>query len=375
MHNLLILYNPYYQKNVIEEHIDILLNSDSQSNAKAAFGKIRSKLRDYEHPYQERLNEIYDSISEENYLQLFLTDYSSIYVAKVIEVTTEDRSDMAPDYYRHKKLDVERWFVISDMREIVRNDFESIRDRILSNFTTPNFGDHHYAIYGNSYVYPLVVEMDEKMDYFENDNDGFRYFTEIFKSQNRLDTKKALIDYRFGEKSFYSLHPNTQDAIISAEMEYAENKSDPLYDFTAVVIKLSKAFEKELYLFLRKLFAFLISKESRLSHIDYTVQGRDFTLSDYQYNKPNLGTNKYLLKQHHIKNALNQYIKDFALKYFIFSTIPKAINAIQPIRNEAAHGESASFQECARLRESIIGIGESGLLCELVRFGRDLYEV
>ena len=372
MFNLLTLYNPYYQKDVIEQHVNILLSQDSQSSPKVAFGKIRSKLRNYDHPYEEKLQEIYQSVSKKNYLQLFLTDYSSVYVAKVIGVINDDCFDIAPAYYKKKNLDVENWFVISDIRRVVHNDFEQVRDKILGNVTTPNFGGHHYAIYGNSYVYPLVIEMDSEVDYFENENDEFRYFTEIFKSEKRLEVKKALIDYRFGEEIFYALHPNTQDALISAEIEFQENRDDSLYDFSSVVLKLSKAFEKEIYLFLRKLFMELIKKDKRLGDIEYSVQGLKYKLSDYRNNKPNLGTNKFLLNNQYVKSAIKEYSKDFLLQYFIFVTIPKILNTVQPLRNEAAHGEATSIKECVDLREKVIGIGESGILCELIGFLRGL---
>jgi len=370
--NILTLYNPYYQKDVIEQHIDVLLGCDSQVTAKVAFGKIRSKLRDYDHPFKEKLEEIYRSASTKEYVQLFLTDYASVYVAKVIEVTERDCTDIAPSYYKEKNLDVEKWFVISDIRQVVHNDFVRVRDGVLGNFTTPNFGNHHYAIYGNSYVYPLVVEMDEPVDYFEDEDDAFRYFTEIFKSPKRLEIKQALINYRFGADVFYAFHPNTQDALISAEIEYTENRDDPLYDFTSVIIKLSKSFEKELYLFLRKLFIYLIDKESELAQLAYTVQGLNFTLSDYRYKKPNLGTNKYLLKHKAVRNSIQEHIDSFSTKYFILSILPKAISVVQPVRNEAAHGESMGFDLCTHIRSQIVGIGESGVLCDLVGFGKVL---
>ena len=283
----------------MEQHVDVLLNYESQTFATVAFGKIRSKLRDYEHPYEQKLQEIYSSATEENYLQLFLTDYSSVYVAKVVEVLSDGCLNMAPAYYKEKGLDVENWFVISDIRRIFHNDFEQVRDNILGNLTTPNFDDHHYAIYGNKYVYPLVVNMDNPIDFFEIDNEDFRYFTEIYKSEKSLATKRLLIDYRFGETVFYALHPNTQDALISAEIEFHENREDPLYDFSAVVIKLSKAFEKEIYLFMRELFIKLICFDNRLKDIEYSVQGRDFKLKDHQYNKPNIGTNTYHIKKYY----------------------------------------------------------------------------
>lgn len=40
MKNLLILYNPYYQEDVIEQHLKVLLDT-----GKVAFGKVRSKLK------------------------------------------------------------------------------------------------------------------------------------------------------------------------------------------------------------------------------------------------------------------------------------------------------------------------------------------
>jgi hypothetical protein len=366
MHNLLVLYNPYYQKDVIEQHIKVLQNANLQENAKVAFGKIRSKLRDYDHPYEQKLLAIYDSVTEENYLQLFLTDYSSVYVAKVIDVREAEVEDIAPSYYKEKGLEVEKWFIISDMRRVVHNDFEQARDRILANFTTPNFGNHHYAVYGNSYVYPLVVEMDNPIDYFEYEEANYRYFTEIFKNERTLEVKRQLIHFRFGKEVFYRLHPNTQDAIVSAEIEYMDNRNDPLYDFTAVVVKLSKAFEKELYLFLRELFIHLIEKEPDLADLSYGVQGLTFSLQHHRYQKPNLGTHGYLLKHKEIKSAISEYIKKFSLKYFIFSILPKAIKFMQPIRNETVHGESASLKECDDVRGMIVGIGQNGILCELV---------
>lgn len=366
MQNLLILYNPYYQKDVIEQHVKVLLDQDVTEDATVAFGKVRSKLRDYDHPFGDALQTIFKQVSSEAYLQLFLTDYASVYVAKVIRILEDESVANAPAYYREKSLNVENWFIISDIRRIVDNDFEHVRDRILGNMTTPHYGDHHYAIYGNAYVYPIVIQMDDPIDYFEHDDPTFRFFTEMFKSDQVLAMKQRLIDYRFGKEIFYALHPNSQDAIISAEIEYQENKHDPLYDFSAVVIKLAKSFEKEIYLFLRQLFIQLIAVEPQLAHISYQVQGNSFTLADYEYNKPNLGTNKYLLKQYEIADAVKQHFSSSALRYFILTTLPRTVSSIQPMRNETTHGDAATLQACEAFRKEMIGIGVNGVFCELI---------
>jgi hypothetical protein len=370
MHNLLILYNPYYQNDVVEAHIDMLLSSSCQVSARTAFGKVRSKLRNYEHPFSDMLVSIYNSATQENHIQLFLTDYSSLYVAKVIEVRSDQRCEYSPSYYRSKNLEVENWFIISDMRRIIDRDFELVRDRFLAHCTTPNYGDHHYAVYGNSYVYPLALDLDEQLDYFETDNPDFRYFVEMYKNEKYLTLKQTLIIHKFGGDIFYAFHPNTQDALVMAEAEYLENKDDPFYDFTSVVIHLSKAFEKEVYLFMRKVFAFLTSKEEILKSIGYTVQGLDYTLTQYQLYKPNMGTTKYLIGSAGMIKAVKDHIRDPFLRYFILATIPNIIGEIQPVRNESIHGEAASLQVCAELRRKIVGIGESGVLCDFISKGR-----
>ena len=177
MHNILILYNPYYQSNVIEQHLKILI-----AKGKVAFGKIKSKRRDMINSHEAELEKIYESLNlsdqspkaespkmpnlapqsldSDKYLQLFLTDYSNLFVAKVVAVTSDDMSEIAPEYYKEKRLDVEKWFIISDIRELVRNDFGCVRDDYLANFTVSG---HTYAVYGNAYVYPLIVKMKQEM--------------------------------------------------------------------------------------------------------------------------------------------------------------------------------------------------------------------
>ena len=45
--NLLILYNPYYNEEMIEDHIRILDAAADPVQARVGFGKIRSRIRDF----------------------------------------------------------------------------------------------------------------------------------------------------------------------------------------------------------------------------------------------------------------------------------------------------------------------------------------
>ena len=149
MQNLLILFNPYYQKDVVDSHIAVLKDKGA-----VGFGKIKSSLSTFSSP-KELDWEALSSISPTSPLQLFLTDYSSLFVAKVTKVSQEIVPSLTPSYYQEKDLNVEAWFVIEDIIELVHKDFEKIRDLFLSNFTTPDYGNYTYAIYGNSYRYPM----------------------------------------------------------------------------------------------------------------------------------------------------------------------------------------------------------------------------
>ncbi len=370
LQNQLILFNPYYQADVIEQHLQVLLETGT-----VAFGKIRSDLKNVEHQFQEEIHKVYENVDEKNYMQLFLTDYSNIYVAKVIKVTSFDKSSIAPSYYKKKKLDIEKWFVISDMREIVRNDFEAVRDGILSNFTTPNYSDRSYAIYGNNYIYPLMIDQKTPENFFESENSDFRYYTNMFKSKEYLDIKNNMIQYTFGDKWINFLHPNSLDNIISAEIEYQQNINDPLYDYTSVVIKYSKTMEKEIHIFIIKLFGFLISKDDDLQYITYSVQNRDFELKDIFTNKPNLGTFKFLLQNHKIKDSIENNIKDFHIKRFIKSTISFYISKLQAIRNESVHGEAPSYQDVYDLRKDILGLSKESMIAQLVKHRVKIYDL
>jgi len=359
MKNLLTLYNPYYNENAIEEHLELL-----KENGVVAFGKIRSKLRDYEHPNQDVLETIYEETSREEPIQLFLTDYNSIYVANVISINKTISLIKAPKYY--EELEVEYWFVFDDLRLIAHKNFEIIRDRILSNFKATNFNDRTYAIYGNKYVYPMQVTMKEDINYFEKDDANFKYYTNIFKSELELNTKESLINFTFGTEIFYSFNSNTQDNIISAEIEYLQNKHNPLYDYSLLVVKYSKAVELELHRFMKIVFKYLTDKDESLKKLSYAIQGKDYILSDIQEHKANYGTYKFLIRKYEIKDAINSYIANNNLKYFINATIPHFINVMQSIRNESVHGGTTTLQECNDIRNSMLGIGKSSFLGDLI---------
>ncbi|VDH01842.1 ATP-binding protein [Helicobacter pametensis] len=351
MQNLLILFNPYYQKDVIDSHIAIL-----KDRGAVGFGKIRSSLASLS-PTNEMDWKVLSSVSYSSPLQLFLTDYSSLFVAKVVSVKEEIDASLAPSYYQEKGLNVEAWFVIVDIIELVHKDFEKIRDLFLPNFTTPDYGNHTYAIYGNSYRYPLKLEMKNEIDYFAS---GHFFYFNIYKTQEFLSIRDNLLSYVFGEAG-YRLHPESLENLVFAEMEFEKNKEDKLYDFSGVAIKYGKAVEMEAYLFFKTLFFFLVQGDKEILEIVFEVQGRKYSIADLQEFRPNLGTYKFLLHN----PLISQGIEKNNLKWMT-SGIFSNLSIVQKIRNEAAHGEKTSFEEICELRNSVLGIGKNRVISDFL---------
>ncbi len=369
MTNLVILYNPYYNQEVIEDHIRILNQDTSITEAKVAFGKVRSSRRDYEHPFGDKVDALCTDVSHDNPLQLYLTDFSSVYVCYVEEVRAELGDVKAPKYY--EDLEVDNWFIVSDIREIVRDDFEYVRDELLVNFKTPNYGDHTFALYGNRYDYPLMIDQRVPINYFENFSEGERHFTRVFKSKQYSFIQKDLIHYVFGKELLYKMHPDSIESLISAEVDYLEHKDDATHDFSTIVISYAKTFENESYYFLRKLFAKLLEHEPNLENISYSVQGRDYVFRDYLTQKPNMGTNKFLLGHFDVKSSYKSLFNDWhkytTLLNLLNYELKNATFIIQKIRNEASHGGSISKKECDEVRGVMLGIGQGSIISVILK--------
>ncbi len=127
MNHLLILYNPCYQQDVIQQHLSVL-----QEKSQVGFGKIRSKLNDQEK--QDSLEEVYKATSEENFLQLFLTDYANLFVAKVIKVSKDIDESLIPSYYKEKKIGSGRLFYYQRFKGISQGRLQPFKGSIFSQF-------------------------------------------------------------------------------------------------------------------------------------------------------------------------------------------------------------------------------------------------
>ena len=427
MKDLLILYNPYYQSSVIEEHLAVM-----KAHGQVAFGKVRSKLKDKfgnlgvqnanlslnlntnskqnlnlsdensafaseksnenlnlqsenlgentnlssenlnlnapKNPQTSSLQALQSLLESSNspFLQLFLTDYASLYVAKVVKIAENADESIIPSYYKDKKLSVEGFFIIEDLRELVRDDFVSVRDKFLANFTTPDYDNHTYALYGNAYVYPLIIEQKQHFAYFEGDE---RHFLQLFKSAEFLRQKQVLADYTFGERYLYAMNPDSFDNLIYAELEFHACKGDRLYDFSSVVLRYAKCFESECYLLIKRLISVLSQRDESVLSLTFTQMGKSFEVRSLLTNKAMLGAYNYL-----IENLLKTHIKEHLSDEFInvCRKLTKQIAFIQRVRNPAAHTECTSFEQANNLRARLVGVATQSVLVMMIKARTEL---
>lgn len=364
MQNYLILYNPYYENNVIGKHLEIL-----KIYGQVAFGKVRSKLRNMSNTEdskeQPQLDLAHSYICP---LQLFLTDLEHLFVAKVSRVSEKlEPPHIAPDYYQ--KLDVEVWFIIEDLRELVRGDFGKVRDVYLANFTTPKYNNHTFTIYGNPYEYPLRIEPKKPEDYFI---DSKTYYIDALQSQEFIDMKQRLVDFNLGESFMKHCLVCTLEDITKAELELQKIRADKQNsaDCSSIIIFYARSFEQEMWEFAKRLFAFFGTQNKHILDIPYEVQGISFQIKDMFESKPNLATYITLLKNDSIRALIENLFCKNPLKFYLNITLPQHIRILQKIRNTSVHQKQAHLQEALNLRSTMLGIGlnlgESGAFVSLI---------
>lgn len=364
MNCLLILYNPYYQKDVIEQHLEILLQK-----GEVAFGKL-DKLSTMKQDFEEDLKAIYESTSEENPLQLFLSDYANLFVAKVTKISTQNLSSLAPNYYQEKKLNVKDWFVIKDLRELVRDDFKLVRDNFLANFTVPSAKNSTFALYGNNYVYPLIVKQKQEEDYFLGEK---KHYLEVFQNEEYLKIKQELSFFGFEQKDINTMLTDTLHNVISAELDFRANKDNPLYDFSSAILKYSKSAEQEMRIVMGLLVRFLAYFDKNILKATF-ISHKKFALGDIEKEKVGFGACKMILLKGNIKSLIQSKLSEDLKRYFSY-TMHKHIDAIQKIRNESAHAAAPKHEDFKKLREYILGIGKESIIIELVRAKQKLFNL
>lgn len=169
--HLLTVWNPSYAESAMDAHLEVLLSgAEGREHARAAedeeppyvwWAKLKSPNRQQPLPHGAEVLALQAQIGEGAETHLYLTDYRSLYVGLVDEITDEDvlsdtpgEAEHMPAYYRGRPADF--WFRLLDIRRLVADDTVATIAE-LQKLRNVRYRDRPVSLYGGMVELPLLV--------------------------------------------------------------------------------------------------------------------------------------------------------------------------------------------------------------------------
>lgn len=377
--HLVTVWNPSYGADVMEAHVRILRDLAQRYRSKEVdedevfiwWGKIRSVHRQSPLPHLKDILALESQLGNgeaTREMQLYITDYRSLYVAHVGEITTEDvrlenDGDHIADLYLEDGRHCDCWFRLWDIRRLVSDDTLAVIEE-LQKLRNTAYGNMPVSIYGGMVNLPMIVTRPDGARYFEPDardqlTDG-KYWVEFDAERSGLGSmERELREHCFGEEAWFRLDPGARTFIATAEKVYRDHKTDISLDFSPVLIDFAKAFEVQTNILLRQALA-KVPRDTRLLNLDgRTVDagtGGPFMLAD-------------LVRIIGETQQINQALKRSIVREgeWFTASLPAILRELAVVRNPAAHSERIDRETVRKQRNRFIGIGCEGDLVRLAK--------
>ena len=380
IHHLLTLWNPSYASDAMEEHLRVLLDWAGRARRGEAdaddlyvwWGRIRSPNRRGALPHAEEIAAIDAQIQSGIETHLYLTDYRSLYVAHLGEITSDHlpkeapgELDHMPDYYRDQFADF--WFRVWDIRRLVGDDPPAVIEE-LKRLRNTRYHDRPVSLYGGMVELPLIVTRDDAVSWFSDKE----ILTEgVLWAQRESELKgetermaRELRDNLLGPEVWAVLQPATRTFLASAEAVFRTRKDDPAFDFSGPAVEYAKAVEVELNALLVPALRKLLAGKPQP---DRTVllDGRTLDLG-VPIPPQALGSLLVLIEKKPVvqKTVRQAFVHDHA---WILGELPHCLRRVIDLRNPAAHSGSATRDAVGTRRREILGIGLEGVIPRIAR--------
>ncbi len=176
--HLLTLWNPSYSATAMDEHLRVLLHWAAEAAAGRAgeddvyvwWAKLRSPNRQGPLPHADDVLALQEQVDAGVETHLYLTDYRSLYVGLVEEVTADpvpekdaDERHYMPGYYEGEHADF--WFRLPDIRRVVSDDTPGVIEE-LKRLRNTRYHDRPVSLYGGMVELPLIVTRDDEVRWF-----------------------------------------------------------------------------------------------------------------------------------------------------------------------------------------------------------------
>jgi hypothetical protein len=376
--HLLGVWNPSYAVDAMDAHLRVLLNNIAEfrsgkvkeEDVHVWWGKVRSKNRLDDLPHLPEIlgmdAELDDQGDSGREMHLYLTDYRSLYVGHVHEITAEnvttDEADHVPGYYKESRLHCDCWFRLGDIRRLILDDTVGVIAE-LKKLRNTHYSDRAVSLYGGMVHLPLVVSRDDGARFFDPDMrasllDG-QYWAEADAGRTGLGAiERELRENVLGEEAWNGLDLSTRTFIATAEMIFRNNRDIAAFDFSGVVVNLAKALEVQVTTLVRRALARAAEAERTV-----TIEGKSVDLT--KGTPPTLGVLGRVLAEDKIFcHALRPRLIDGE---WLLTSGGRVLQAFSRHRNPAAHSEVVSRDAARKLRNQLLGIGGQGDLVQLAR--------
>lgn len=377
--HLVSVWNPSYAADAMDAHLEVLLGVVQRQEAGELeaddvyvwWGKVRSQNRRGPLPHHDEIVAMDEQCQREE-THLYLTDYRSLYVGHVAEVTTEDVPGDTPDERQHMPdyysgLAIDFWFRLFDIRRLVANDTVAVIVE-LHHLRNTRYHDRPVSLYGGMVELPLIVTRDDDVRWFtdrEQLTDGKLWA--VRDANLRGETERTAADLRdnvLGHAVWTVLETSTRTYLATGEAMLRSHRDDPSFDFSARAVEYAKAVETELNaLVFPALRTALRGRRPR--ERETRLGGRPADLGN-PLGHQTLGTIRTLLQHEEVvRRALPVALPQDGR--WMVGELPASLETLTGLRNPAAHHTVLRRDPAIHLRDSVLGVGTEGLTVRLAR--------
>jgi hypothetical protein len=385
--HLVTVWNPSYAADAMDAHLRVLLRQAADAGASVAAGehdaddphvwwaKLRSQNRQQPLPHRAEVLALQEQVERDVETHLYLTDYRSLYVAHIGEITERDvladpdEQDRWPEYYRAGPP-ADFWFLLWDIRRLVPDDTLEVVET-LKGLRNVHYNDRPVSLYGGMVNLPLVVTAERPRAWF----DGTDALTEgrLWAERDaalRSETPRLMAELRdnlLGARAWATLEPATRTFLATAEAIFRPHRGDAAYDYSGAAVEYAKAVETELnalvFAVLRRALAQAPLKERLIRLENATHDVRD------PVRHQTLGQLRTLLEHEPtVRTSLRSALSRDG--DWLVGTLPSQLAVLEELRNPAAHSVATAREQVGEARETVLGIGCEGLIVKLAAVRR-----
>jgi hypothetical protein len=375
LRHLVTVWNPSYADSAMDEHLRVLRRwaqryADEDLDEDAVYvwwGKVKSSNRQQPMAHLDEIRLVGQQPDDVGEVQLYLTDYRSLYVGELLEVADSPLDQAAqghvPAYYDERELSCDLWFKLADIRRLIVDDTLAVVEE-LKKLRNVHYNDRPVSIYGGMVDLPLIVTRPDGTQFFDPDDRetlaGDRLWVEHDAELGAgiAAVERDLRENRFGATLWQALEPATRIFIASGERIYREHRSDAAFDFASVLTAFAKAVEVQANTILRRAMPKL-ARPARLAHLDH------HTVDLGEYRSLSLGELARALSG---EQALNDGLKT-VLEHdrWFRESLPAIARSLAEVRNPGSHSAVIDRATATQWRERMIGIGVEGDLVALAK--------